>query len=216
MDNLKITKRTKVNRLPKRASYDRNVIYSVLDGTFICHIAFNIKEQPYNIPTVFGRKDDSIYFHGLKNGRMFNAFETSEDVCVTVTLVDGIVLARSAFHHSLNYKSVVIFGKPEKIITNNDKLTALEIIMEHIITGRWADSRKPNEKELNATKVYSLKIKEASAKIREGGANDDPEDMSLNIWAGVLPLKMVFGEPIKDENLNNKVEKPGYLYKLKI
>ncbi len=216
MDNLKITERTKVNRLPKRASYDRNVIYNILDSTFICHIAFNIEGQPYIIPIVYGRKDDKIYIHGLKTNRMFNSFNSGKDVCISVSLIDGIILARSAFHHSANYRSVIMFSKPELILDQNKKLEALKNIMEHFIPGRWEETRKPNEKELNATSVFSFKIDEASAKIREGGANDEPEDMVLNIWAGIIPLKITAGNPIKDENLSNNIELPHYLKEFKI
>ncbi len=216
MDNLKVTKKTKVKRLPKRASYDRNVIYDILDNNFICHIAFNIEGQPYIIPTVYGRKDDKIYIHGLKTNRMFNSFKSENDVCISVTLVDGIILARSAFHHSANYRSVIMFAKPELISEAENKLEALKNIMEHFIPGRWAETRKPNKKELTATSVYSFKIDEASAKIREGGANDDAEDMDLNIWAGVIPLKVTSGNPIKDDNLSNNIKLPDYLKEFKI
>ncbi len=213
MDKLNITGRTKVNRLPKRASYDRNLIYNILDETFVCHVAFKINDQVFIIPTIYGRKGDSIFIHGSKNSRMLKAFEKDEDVCISVTLVDGIVLARSAFHHSINYRSIIIFAKPEKIENPKEKEKALEVIIEHVIPDRFSEIRKPNKKELNATSVYSFKINEASAKVREGGPNDEKEDMELNVWAGILPLKLVHGKPVRDPYLKDNIILPEYLEK---
>jgi uncharacterized protein len=210
LQNLK-TKRTKVSRIPKRASYDRKTIYDILDAAFVCHIAFVINNQAFIIPTIFGRKDDLIFIHGSKNSRMLKSFSSGEDICIAVTLIDGIVLARSAFHHSVNYRSVIIFGKPEKIFNKDEKTKAMEIIMNHIVPVRWNEIRKPNGKELNSTSVFSIKINEASAKIRTGGASDEKEDYLLNVWAGILPLKIVSGKPIRDPGLQKNISLPEYI-----
>lgn len=211
MKKLDITNRTRVKRLPKRASYDSDVIYKILDETFICQVGFNINNHVYIIPTAFGRKNELVYIHGSKNNRMLKSFETGEDICISVTLVDGIVLAKSAFHHSINYRSVILFGKPNKIVSNEEKNKALEIIMDHIIPGRWDDTRKPNAKELKATSVFSIQINEASAKIRTGPPNDDKEDIDLNVWTGVIPTKIIVEEPIKNINLIDNIPLPDYL-----
>ncbi len=211
MKKLNITSRTKINRLPKRASYDTNLIYKILDESFICQIGFKINGQVYIIPTAYGRKDDIIYIHGSKNSRMLKSFESGEGICVSITLVDGIVLARSAFHHSINYRSVIIFGKPEAITDEGGKNKALEIIMNHLVPGRWNEIRKPNEKELNSTSVFSLRITEASAKIRTGPAIDDKEDLNLKVWAGVLPLNIIAEEPVRNLDLEDDILLPDYL-----
>jgi len=212
---LNVTARTKVNRLPDRASYDINVIYNILDSAFVCHIAFKIRGQINIIPTIYGRKDDTIFIHGSRKSRMLKLFETRDDVCISVTLLDGIVLARSAFHHSINYRSVIIFGKPDKIETQEEKEKALQIIFNHLIPGRWDEIRKPDKKELNATSVFSFKITEASAKIREGGPKDEKEDEELKIWAGVLPIKTISYEPVRAEDLNKGIRLPQYLNKFR-
>ena len=211
MKNLEITGRTKIKRLPKRASYDLETIYNILDDTFICNIGFRINGHVYIIPTSFGRKDNQIFIHGSKKSRMLKSFESGEDVSISVSLIDGIVLARSAFHHSVNYRSVIIFAKPEKIIIDKEKNDALKTIFDHIMPGRWEDVRKPNKKELDATSVFSFKIHEASAKIRNGPAVDDKEDLDLNFWAGILPLKIYAEEPVKDEMLKDKLFIPEYI-----
>ncbi len=211
LKNLKITGRTKIKRLPKRASYDLDIIYNILDDTFICHLGFKINGNVYIIPTNFGRKDNQIFIHGSKKSRMIKSFESGEDVSISISLIDGIVLARSAFHHSVNYRSVVIFAKPEKIENEDDKKKALNVIMNHILPGRWEDVRKPNKKELDATSVFSFKIDEASAKIRNGPAVDDKEDLNLNVWAGILPLEIYAGEPVKDELLKDSISIPEYI-----
>ena len=211
MNKFKITERTKVNRLPKRGFYDYETIYKILDESFVCHIAFNIDGRVSLIPTIFGRNEGSIYIHGSKNSRILKAFESGEEVCIAVTLVDGIVLARSAFHHSANYRSVIIYAKPEKVENPKEKNDALEIIFNHLMPGRWDDVRGPNSKELNATSVYKFKIEEASAKIREGDPIDDSEDMDLNVWAGVLPLNLLPGILAKDELLTKEIHVPGYI-----
>ena len=211
MSKLSVTKRTKVNRIPKRASYDKETVYEILDSTFICQVGFNIDGQVYIIPTAFGRKDDLIYVHGSNKSRMLNSFQNGKDICISVTLVDGIVLARSAFHHSINYRSVVIFGKPQEIISKDDKTKALGIIMEHIIPGRWNDVRQPSKKELDITSVFSLKIDEASAKIRTGMPADEKEDLSLNMWSGIVPLKFTACDPVNNIDLKENIPLPDYV-----
>jgi len=211
LEKLNITKRTKVKRLPKRASYERNEIYKILDDSFICHIGFKIDGQVNVIPTLYGRKDDMILINGSNKSRMLKSFASSEDICISVTIIDGIVLARSAFHHSVNYRSVVLFGKPIEVLGNDEKAKSLEAIMEHIIPGRWNEARKPYEKELSITSVFSFKINEASAKFREGGPVDEKEDLELDIWAGILPIKSAFKEPLKDIILKKSINIPGYI-----
>lgn len=211
MNKLNVTGRTRINRLPERASYDINIINDILDHSFICHVAFRIGDQVNIIPTIYGRKDDKIFFHGSKNSRMLKSFESGEEICVSITLIDGIVLARSAFHHSINYRSVIIYGKPVMVETKEDKERALQIIFDHFIPGRWQEIRKPDKKELNATSVFSFKISEASAKIRKGDPNDAKEDEELNVWAGVLPIQTIFNDPVRAENLKEEIILPEYL-----
>lgn len=205
------TEKSKIKRLPKRAIYDFKKIAKILDESFVCHIGFSINGQPFVVPTCYGRKNDEIFFHGAKTSRMLGHIKAGSEICVTITLLDGIVLARSAFHHSINYRSVVLFGKAKEITNPTEKTKALKIITEHIIAGRWKDVRKPNDKELMATSVFSLEISEASAKIREGGPVDDMEDMDLNVWAGVLPLKIISDKPVRDSKLNKNIILPDYI-----
>jgi len=216
LNNLNPTTRTKLNRLPKRASYEKEIINKILDDYFVCHLGFTIENQPFVIPTCYGRKDDKMYFHGSVGSRMLKHIKSGAPICITVTNVNGIVLARSAFHHSINYHSVIIFGKANEIIKSTEKTDALKIITEHIIPGRWNDARKPNEKELKQTSVFSLKIIEASAKIREGGPVDEKEDMDLNTWAGVLPLEIKSNEPVKDKLLIKDIPLPDYIKNFKM
>ena len=211
MKELKKTNRTKVNRTPKRAVYEKETIYKILDETFVCQIAFKIDGQVFIIPTAFGRKDDSIFIHGSNKSRMLNSIKSGEDICIGVTLIDGIVAARSIFHHSINYRSVIIFGKGKEIDEPEDKLKALKIITEHIIPGRWNDARKPNEKELEITSVFEFKIDEASAKIRTGPPVDEKEDYNLNVWAGIIPLKTIAESPIRDQEVRNGILLPDYI-----
>jgi len=206
------TDRTKVNRLPKRGDYSQETIYGILDAAFVCHVGFAVDGQPYVIPTGFGRSGDILYLHGSAASRMLRTLAGGVDVCVTVTLLDGIVLARSAFHHSMNYRSAVILGKARLIEGDAEKTEALRAISEHILRGRWDDVRKPTAQELKATAVLALPIEEASAKIRTGGPLDDEEDYALDVWAGVLPLAMSAGEPVPDARLKDemKAKAPEY------
>jgi nitroimidazol reductase NimA-like FMN-containing flavoprotein (pyridoxamine 5'-phosphate oxidase superfamily) len=205
------TERTKVKRLPARGAYDRETIYSILDEGFICHVGFSVDGQPYVIPTGYARIGDDLYIHGSAASRMLRNLSKGVDICVTVTLVDGLVLARSAFHHSINYRSVVILGKAELVEDREEKDKVLEAFTEHVIPGRWADIRWPNELEMKATSVLKLPIEEASAKIRTGGPKDDDEDYDMNVWAGVLPLSVRTGEPIPDDVLREGLDVPDHV-----
>jgi nitroimidazol reductase NimA-like FMN-containing flavoprotein (pyridoxamine 5'-phosphate oxidase superfamily) len=211
--NFPQTDRTTLKRLPLRGVYDRQVVFAILDEGFICHVGFIADGRPVVIPTGYARVDDRLLIHGSAASRMLRTLKTGIDVCVTVTLLDGLVLARSAFNHSMNYRSVVVFGKATAIEAAEEKLTALRALSEHMIPGRWDEVRQPTDKELKATTVLSLPLKEVSAKVRTGPPHDDTEDYALEIWAGVLPLKLVAGEPISDPVLRTGIEPAPYLFK---
>ena len=204
------TERTKLKRLPKRGHFDRETVYGILDEGFICHIGFAPQGQPFVIPTGYARVDDKLYIHGSAASRMLKTLTGGIDACVTVTIVDGLVLARSAFHHSMNYRSVVIFGQATLIEESEEKMAALLALSEHIVRGRWAEVREPTEQEMRATTVLSVPLEEASAKIRTGPPLDDEEDYAMSVWAGVVPLKLEAGEPIKDPRLSDDIEVPEY------
>ena len=202
------TERTTVKRLPKRGHYERGTINAILDEGFICHVGFVIDGQPYVIPTGYAHVDDHIYIHGSSASRMLRDLSKGVEVCVTITIVDGLVLARSAFHHSMNYRSVVILGRARLVTDADEKNHALEALTEHIVPGRWADVRWPTDLELKATTVLKLAIDEASAKIRTGGPIDDEEDCAMDVWAGVLPLSLETGEPLADDRLDPSISPP--------
>jgi len=204
------TVRTRVVREPHRAVYDRETVYRILDAAFLCHIGFVVDGQPYVIPTSFGRKDANLYIHGSAASRMLRNLQGGVPVCVTVTLLDGLVLARSVFNHSMNYRSVVVLGKATLVEDPAEKLEALRTLSEHIIPGRWADARQPNERELKQTSVLRLPIEEFSAKVRTGPPIDDEEDYSFPTWAGIVPLEMKAGTPIGDSRLDPACETPEY------
>jgi hypothetical protein len=204
------TPRTRLVREAERAVYDREATYCILDEGFLCHIGFVADGQPFVIPTSYGRKDANLYVHGSAASRMLRNLKESLPVCVTVTLLDGLVLARSIFNHSMNYRSVVVLGKATLVDDPDEKIEALRLLSEHIIPGRWTDSRQPNERELKATSVLRVPIEEFSAKVRQGPAVDDEEDYSFPTWAGVVPLEMVAGAPINDERLDPGREVPLY------
>ena len=203
------TARTRVVREPQRAVYDRDTVNAILDEAFLCHVGFTVDNQPYVIPTSYGRKDDTLYIHGSAASRMLRNLDQGVPVCVTVTLLDGLVLARSVFNHSMNYRSVVILGTATIVDDPAEKLAALRALSEHIIPNRWGDSRQPNEKELKATSVLRLSITEFSAKVRTGAPVDDEEDYSFPTWAGVLPLETNVGAAIRDERCEQDL--PAYL-----
>jgi len=204
------TPRTRLVREADRAVYDRETAYRILDEGFLCHVGFVADGQPFVIPTSYGRKDNSLLIHGSAASRMLRQMKESVPVCVTVTLIDGLVMARSIFNHSMNYRSVVVLGKATLIDDPAEKIEALRLLSEHIIPGRWADSRQPNERELKATSVLWLPIEEFSAKVRKGPVVDDEEDYSFPTWAGVVPLRMVADEPVDDARLMPGQAAPQY------
>lgn len=214
-ENINVTERTKIWRIPKRGSYEREQIYQILDEGFVCHVGFTIDEQPFVIPTAYARDNNNLIIHGSAASRMMRAMAWETNVCVTVTLVDGLVLARSAFHHSMNYRSVVIFGKAKLISDEEEKMEALRLFTEHLIPNRWTEIRPPNANELKATTVLSIPLDEASAKIRTGDPKDDEEDYDMNIWAGVIPLKMTAEKPINDARLKEGIEIPDHVLEYK-
>jgi uncharacterized protein len=202
--------RTRVVRESHRGVYDRATAYEILDEGFICHVGFVVDGQPFVIPTAYGRAGDHLNIHGSAASRMLRHLDRSVAVCVTVTLLEGLVLARSIFNHSMNYRSVVVLGTAVAVEDAKEKLAALESLSEHILPGRWAESRQPNEKELKATLVMRLPIEEYSAKVRQGPPIDDEEDYKFPTWAGVIPLEMVPGPPINDPRLGPNTLAPHY------
>jgi len=207
------TTRTRVVREGDRAVYDREPVYRILDEGFLCHVGFAVDGQPFVIPTSYGRKEASLYIHGSAASRMLRQMKEGVAVCITVTLLDGLVLARSVFNHSMNYRSVVILGTATLVDDPQEKLAALRILSEHILPGRWDDSRQPNERELKATSVLRVPIEEFSAKVRKGPPIDDEPDYSFPTWAGVVPLEVKVGVPIDDERLRPGKEVPEYVRK---
>jgi nitroimidazol reductase NimA-like FMN-containing flavoprotein (pyridoxamine 5'-phosphate oxidase superfamily) len=202
---MKSDDRTKVNRVPKRGVYDLDQIRSTLDSHFLCHIGFIYEGYPVVIPTLYGCKNDQLYIHGATSSRLLKTLQKGPEVSVAVTLVDGIVLARSAFHHSMNYRSVVLFGKAEPVQEDQKKLEALKVISEQVVPGRWEEVRSPNAKELKATTVLSIPIKEVSAKVRTGPPVDEKDDYKLDVWAGILPMNQEYGEPVPDPLLKENI-----------
>ncbi len=202
--------RTRLVREADRAVYDRAAAYRILDEGFICHVGFVVDGQPFVIPTGYGRVGDNLYIHGSAASRMLRRVDEGVALCVTVTLLDGLVLARSIFNHSMNYRSVVILGMARAVNDPTEKLEALRLLSEHILPGRWVESRQPNEKELRATLVMRLPIEEFSAKVRQGPPVDDEEDYAFSTWAGVIPLEMVAGKPVSDSRLRAEQPVPRY------
>ena len=205
------TERTQVHRLPKRGVYDREIVYSILDEGMVCHVGFVVEGKPVVIPTGYGRKGDTLYFHGSPASRMFQNLGKGVEVCITVTLVDGVVMARSAFHHSMNYRSVVIFGKASLLNDPDAKREALHAFTEHVAPGRWQEIRQPSEKELRSTIVLAMPLDEVSAKVRTGPPIDDEEDYALPVWAGVLPLELTPAAPVPDDRLPKETPVPGHV-----
>lgn len=211
MSDFQPTERTQVKRLPKRGKYDRETVHAILDSAFVCHVGFNVEGQPFVIPTNYGRAGEVLYLHGSAASRMLRTLSEGVPVSVTVTHVDGLVLARSAFHHSVNYRSVVILGTARLVEDPAEKMEALRIFAEHVMKGRWDDVRQPTEQELKATTVLALPIEEVSAKVRTGGPVDDEADYALPVWAGVLPLETVAKEPVADPQRKNDPSLPSYI-----
>lgn len=207
------TARTRVVREAQRGVYERTAAYEILDEGFICHVGFVVDGQPFVIPTAYGRSGDNLYIHGSAASRMLRNLDKGVAVCITVTLLEGLVLARSIFNHSMNYRSVVVLGTAVPVLDAKEKLEALRLLSEHILPGRWSESRPPNERELKQTLVMRLPIEEFSAKVRQGPPIDDEEDYSFATWAGVIPLAMVPGTPINDPRLDSKTPVPEYARK---
>lgn len=207
--------RTTVKRLPKRADYDRNVINAIIDEALICHVGFVVDGAPVVIPTIHTRVGDTLYFHGSAASRMLRSLRDGVDACVTVTILDGLVMARSAFHHSMNYRSVVVLGKGREVVDRDEKLRVLDALVEHVCAGRARDVRPPNEAELRQTLVLAIPLAEASAKIRTGPPIDDDDDYDLPIWAGIIPLALTPSVPIDDARLTAGVPAPEYATRYK-
>ena len=202
--------RTRIVREPQRAVYDRELIYKILDEGFVCHVGFTADGQTFVIPTMYARVGDALYFHGSAASRMLRGVSTGLHVCVTVTLADGLVLARSVFNHSMNYRSAVALGSASIVDEADEKLDALRAFTEKILPGRWNDARQPNEKELKATSILRLPLTEISAKVRTGGVEDDAEDYALPVWAGVVPLRLVADAPLRDDRCDPALPTPAY------
>ncbi len=214
MSKFPITDKTEITRLPKRGVYDKEAVFQILDEALFCTLAYVREGQPFQIPTGFVRIEDKIYIHGsVGSFYMRELRDKKQSVCVSVTLMDGLVLARSAFHHSVNYRSVVIFGEPQLVESKDELYDALEAFTEKMCRGRWNDVRKPTENEWKTTMLLSIEIKEASAKVRTGPPKDDEEDYSMDVWAGVVPLKIEHRAPIPDPDLKTGVKIPEYLVK---
>ena len=210
-----VTNRTRLRRMPERGEYSRAEVYSILDEALICHVGFQSDDGPVVIPTIHARHEDTLYLHGSNASRMLRTVGDGRPVCVTATLVDGLVLARSVFHHSMNYRSVIVFGTASVITDHDVKLAAMEALVNRLVPGRWADARHPTEKEFAATLMLSIDIDEASAKIRTGPPGDDEEDYDLDVWAGIVSLTRTFGPPLTDPAMTRDVGVPGYVTRYK-
>ena len=208
---MNLTMRSELRRIPSRGSRDWKTINSILDAGFLAHVGFCVDGHPFVIPTMYGRDGKRLYLHGSAASRMLAELETGIPACVTVTLVDGLVLSRSAFDHSMNYRSVVAFGRARKIVDPAQKIESLRVISEHLIAGRWAEVRRPSEKELQATTVLEFSMEEASSKVRSGPPLDDENDYGLPVWAGVLPIEIRSRPPIPDDKLFEGVTIPDYV-----
>ena len=211
MDQEPNTERTGVRRLPERGVYDRDAIAAIVDEALICHVGFVHDGYPVVIPTIHARRDDTLYIHGSPASRMLRSLKKGAEVCVTITLIDGLVMARAPFHSSMNYRSVVVFGEARAVEDSDEKWEAFRLITEHVAAGRWDDSRQPTDKEMRATTVVALPLTEASAKVRVGPPADDEEDYALDLWAGVVPIRQIAGAPEDDPRLKPGVSAPAYL-----
>jgi uncharacterized protein len=198
--------RTTVKRHPERGAYDRATIDAILDEALISHIGFVHEEQPYVIPTIHARDGNTLYLHGSPGSRMLRDLKQGVEICVTTTLLDGLVLARSVYHHSMNYRSVVVLGRANEVTDRTEKLHAMQCVVEHVVPGRWHDARQPSQGELDGTTILAVALDEASAKVRSGGPADDKRDLDLDVWAGVIPLTLEPRAPVAD----NDLPVPGY------
>ena len=212
MSELKQTDRTELGRHPERGVFGRERVYEILDEGLVCHVGFAVGGKPYVIPTGYVRHGDNLYVHGAAASRMMNVLREGVDVCVTVTLLDGLVLARSAFSHSMNYRSVIVFGRARVVEDAREKLEALRAFTEHVMPGRWGEARRPNREELNETLVLAVPLEEASAKVRTGPPKDKEADYEWPVWAGVLPLKLEAGAAVADPRLAAGTDVPRYVH----
>jgi nitroimidazol reductase NimA-like FMN-containing flavoprotein (pyridoxamine 5'-phosphate oxidase superfamily) len=203
-----VTPRTTVKRLPERGSHDRDLVHAVLDEALICHVGFVVDGAPRVIPTIHARSGDMLFLHGSPASAMLRTLKDGVEVCVTVTLLDALVMARSAFHHSMNYRSVVVMGKAHAVTEPGDKRVALDALVDHVAAGRAAESRPPSDHELRSTLLLALPLDEASAKTRTGPPVDDDEDMDFPVWAGLIPLRTVAGAPVPDPLLRGREASP--------
>lgn len=210
MAEIEKTPRTTIKRVPARGSYDRNVVEAILDHGFVCHVGFVFDGQPICLPMVYGRLGDAIYLHGSTASRLMRALRDGAEAAVTVTHLDALVLGRSAFHSSVNYRSVALYGQAMEVTDASEKLAALEAVVEHAIPGRWKDARGPSLKEFHQTMVLRIPVDEASAKVRTGPPVDEEEDYALDVWAGVIPMETAFGRPIDDPQLRDGIAAPTY------
>lgn len=206
-----MTDRTRIRRLPERGVYDRETIHRIFDEALVCHVGIVREDGPFVVPTIFGRIGDTLYFHGSVASGNLRQMRDGAEICVTATIVDGIVAARSLFNHSMNYRSVVAFGRTRKVTDPSERDAALRAVSDHVLPGRWEDARGPNRTEDLQTAIVAMDIDEASAKVRTGGANDEGDDLELEVWAGVLPLRITPGEPIPEDDLPADTPLPGYL-----
>jgi uncharacterized protein len=215
-DRFAVTERTRTKRLPERGHYDRDTVHAILDAGLICHVGYTIDGQPFVTPTAYWREDDHLYWHGSSASRMLRTLSGGISACVTVTHLDGLVLARSAFHHSMNYRSVMAIGIAHPVTDPDEKTTALKAFTERIVEGRWAQIRPPTSQELKATTVLRMKLEEVSAKIRSGPAKDDDEDYDLPHWAGVVPISTSIGAPLPDDRLDPNIPLPPELRRIRL
>jgi nitroimidazol reductase NimA-like FMN-containing flavoprotein (pyridoxamine 5'-phosphate oxidase superfamily) len=211
MSDITPTERSRVKRHHERGAYDLDTITAILDAAFICHVGYAIEGHPYVTPTSYWRENDVVYWHGSSASRMLRTLEGGVPCCFTVTILDGLVMARSAFNHSVNYRSVMLFGQAKKIEDRDEKLRQLELFTQRMYPGRWRELRPVTEQELKATTVLEMKIEEGAAKVRSGPPKDDAEDYAWPVWAGVVPVRMVAGRPVDDGRLVAGVSEPGYL-----
>jgi nitroimidazol reductase NimA-like FMN-containing flavoprotein (pyridoxamine 5'-phosphate oxidase superfamily) len=211
MSGFEVTPRNRVRLMPDRGHYDRDTVYAIVDEALVCHVGFVADGQPVVMPTLHARRDDLLYLHGSRGNAMLKHVQAGNPVCVTITHIDGIVFARSAFHHSVNYRSAVLFGRGRLLEEPAEKMAALERLVEHVARGRWSDSRLPTEKELKLTSVIEFGIDSASAKIRTGPPKDDEEDYALPHWAGVLPFRQQILAPVADPKLAGGIAVPEYI-----
>jgi len=211
MSNFEITAQNRVARVPDRGAYDKETIYPIIDEALICHVGLVQDGQPFVIPTLHARQDDTLLLHGATTSRLMKYAQSGQPLCVTITLVDSLVLARSVFHHSMNYRSAVLFGRGRLVEQEDEKLRALQAFTEHILPGRWDDARPPNAVEMKATAVVAMPIELASAKIRTGPPGDDDEDLTLPVWAGLLPIEQQFSPPENAPDLSDNIPVPAYV-----